>query len=143
MGCTVPEPRRAGSAERPPLLQPRGGFVCERGFAGCAPLLLLHSWSFVASPSPSWSFSGSAGKELGCVHPSDHALPSHWDFSPYSLSGIFIFLTLNAMQCLFWVWDSCIKQGLAVVCYFAFDSCLGSGEYLTPLCLLSLWVERS
>lgn len=98
-------------------------------------VLLLHSWSFIASPSPSWSFGGSACEERGCVHPSDQALPSHWDFSPCplaSLSGIFIFLTLNTMQCLFWVWDLCIKWGLPMVSYFAFDWLFGLRQITYP-----------
>lgn len=93
-------------------------FVRERSYTGCAPPILLLRQSFITSPSPSWSFGGSTWKELGCICPSDHALPSHRDFPPRSLaflSGIFIFLTLNVTQCLFLVWDSCIKWGLATV----------------------------
>lgn len=70
----------------------------ECSYVCCAPLMLLLGWSFIISPSPAWSFDGSACKELGCIHPSDHALPSYRDLCPCSLAslpGIFIFLTLN------------------------------------------------
>lgn len=65
--------------------------VCECSYLGCAPPILPLSRSFVASSSPSWSFSESACKELSCIHLSDHTLPSQRDFSSCLLLYCFSF----------------------------------------------------
>lgn len=135
-----------GSSECPPLLRSNVAFVRECSYLGCAPPILPLSRSFMASPSPSWSFSGSACKELGCIHLSDHALPLQMDFSScllVSFSIIFILLSLSTIHCLFWVWDSCIKWGLATGSYFTFNPVFGFRQitYLSVLGVLVCQVK--
>lgn len=116
----------------PPQRARRGGGVCPGvQLWGCAPLILLLSRSFITSPSLSWSLSGSACKELGCICPSDRALSFHRGFSSCPLapfSDIFIFLTLNTCS----AFSGCRSHISSAVRYsllvLPLTNCLDSGK---------------